>query len=92
MPPMTCTSIPFALSTPDKGAGAGVEANGISSIIFFFSHGEGVLTVLYAAWNCCSASMAFGDGRLSRSRDTFGRTSSNKMTFLASLNLFIVLL
>ena len=32
---MTCTSIPFALSTPDKGAGAGVEAIGISSMIFF---------------------------------------------------------
>ena len=44
----------------------GVEAIGISSIIFFLSHGDGVLTVLYAAWNCCSASMAFGAGRLSR--------------------------
>ena len=58
------------------------EAIGISSIIFFFSQGDGVLTLLKAAWNCCSASMAFGDGRLSKSNETFGRTSSNKSDFL----------
>ena len=40
-------------------------------MIFFFNQGEGVLTVLNAAWNCCNASMAFGAGRLSRSDGSF---------------------